>query len=88
MLGVRSGKPTDMTVGMKHSGAITLLWKAINAAPNTGTLFSIKRKLSAETAFVLVGNTGGPTFTDDIITQGTPVATYIIQGHAGRVGRV
>jgi len=42
--------------------------------------FSIKRKLGGEAAFVLVGNTGGKTFTDDTITQGATGAIYVIQG--------
>jgi len=72
-----------MTVGLKPSGAILLRWRAINAAPNAGTFVSIKRKLSGETASVLVGNTGGKTFTDDTITQGVTGAVYIIQGQRG-----
>lgn len=32
----------------------------------------------------MVGNTGGKTFTDDTITQGTPGSTYIIQGQRGQ----
>jgi len=34
---------------------------------------------------VLVGSTGGTTFTDDTLTQGTPGATYIISGQRGQV---
>ena len=74
-----------MTVGLEPSGAITLRWKATNAAPNAGTFFSIKPKQSGEPAFVLVGSTGGTTFTDDTLTQGTPGATYIISGQRGQV---
>lgn len=79
------GQPTNITVGLESNGAITLRWKAVNAAPNAGTFFSIKRKLAGELTFVLVGNTGGKTFTDDTITQGTTGATYIIQGHRGQL---
>jgi len=71
-------KPTDITMGLESSGAILLRWKAINAEPNAGTFVSIKRKLSGEAAFVLVGDTGGKMFPDDISTQGTAGAVYII----------
>lgn len=79
------GQPRDITVGLEPNGAITLRWKAVNAAPNAGTFFSITRKLPGESTFVLVGNTGGKIFTDDTITQGTTGATYIIQGHRGQL---
>lgn len=79
------GQPTNVTVGLESNGAITLRWKAVNAAPGAGTFFSITRKLPGELNFVLVGNTGGKIFTDDTITQGTSGATYIIQGHRGQL---
>lgn len=77
------GQPEMVTVGLEPSGAITLRWKCTNAAPNAGTFFSIQRKLAMESAFTLVGNTGEKFFTDYTLTQGTPGATYIIQGHRG-----
>jgi len=67
-----------MTVGVEPSGAILVRWKAIDAAPDAGAFFLIKRKLSGEAAFVLVGDTGGKMFPDDISTQGTAGAVYII----------
>ena len=67
-----------MNVGLEPSGAILVRWKAINVAAGTGTFFSIRRKLSGEAAFVLVGDTGGKMFPDDISTQGTAGAVYII----------
>lgn len=77
------GQPTDVSVALESSGAITLRWKAVNAAPNAGTFFSVQRKLGGEASFSLVGNTGAKFFTDDTLMQGTPSATYIIQGHRG-----
>lgn len=82
------GQPMNITVSLESSGAITLAWKAVNSAPNAGTFFSVQRKLSTEAAFSLVGNTGGRTFTDDTLEQGTPGATYIIQGHRGTMDGV
>ncbi|HMN40835.1 MAG TPA: hypothetical protein PKE29_08300 [Phycisphaerales bacterium] len=79
------GQPTNITVGLESSGAITLRWKATNAAANAGTFFSIVRKLSGESMFMLVGNTGEKSWTDVTLAQGTPGATYIIQGHRGAI---
>lgn len=76
-------QPTGVTVSLESSGAITLKWKCANAAPNAGTFFSIKRKLSGETMFTQVGSTGEKSFTDVTLMQGTPSAIYIIQGHRG-----
>jgi hypothetical protein len=77
------GQPTDVTVSLESNGAVTLRWKAVNAAANAGTFFSITRKLSGESEFTLVGNTGAKFFTDDTLVQGTSGAAYIIQGHRG-----
>ena len=79
------GQPSNVTVGLEPSGAITLRWKATNAAPGAGTFFSITRKLSSESMFTLVGNTGEKMWTDVTLAQGTPSATYIIQGHRGAI---
>jgi alkanesulfonate monooxygenase SsuD/methylene tetrahydromethanopterin reductase-like flavin-dependent oxidoreductase (luciferase family) len=46
--------------------------KAINAAANAGTFFSIRRKLVGEDGFTLIGNTGEKFFTDATLLQGTP----------------
>ena len=67
-----------MTVGVEPSGAILMRSKTINAAPDAGAFFLIKRKLSGEAAFVLVGDAGGKMFPDDISMQGTAGAVYII----------
>lgn len=77
------GEPTDISVTLESNGAITLKWKAVNAAANAGTFFSITRKLAGEGAFTLVGNTGAKSFTDGTLVQGTAGAAYIIQGHRG-----
>ena len=45
----------------------------------------IKRKRSGEAAFVLVGDTGGKTLSDDTITQGVSGAVYVIQGQRGQM---
>jgi hypothetical protein len=79
------GQPSNVTVNLEPSGAITLKWKAVNAAPSAGTFFTITRKLSSESMFTLVGNTGEKFWTDVTLTQGTPSATYIIQGHRGAI---
>ncbi len=77
------GKPTNITVALEPSGAITLKWKSVNASANAGTFFSVKRKLAGESAFNLVSNTGEKTVTDATLMQGSMGATYIIQGHRG-----
>ena len=75
------GKPTNVTITLEPSGAITLKWKSTNAAAGAGTFFSVKRKLAGETLFSLVSNTGEKTITDATFLQGTLSAAYIIQGH-------
>lgn len=77
------GQPTTFKVELTPSGAIMLSWKAVNATASSGVYFSIRRKLSGEGAFTLIGNTGSKTFVDDTITQGTNGATYIIRGYRG-----
>lgn len=82
------GQPTNVTVTLEPTGAITLRWKAVNAAAGAGTFFSVERKLQGESMFSLVGTVGVKSFTDYGITLGTPGATYIITGQRGdRVGQ-
>lgn len=77
------GQPTNVSVSLEPSGAVTLKWKAVNAAAGAGTFFTITRKLAGESMFSLVGTTGLKTWTDSTLTLGTTGATYIIQGHRG-----
>lgn len=81
------GQPEKVAVTLEPTGAVTLTWKARNAAANAGTFFTITRRLSGEGGFTLVGTTGVKTFTDSTIALGTTGATYIITGQRGdRVG--
>lgn len=77
------GQPSNIAVSLESTGAVTLKWKAVNAAPNAGTFFTITRKLAGESSFTLVGTVGEKTFTDDTLVLGTTGATYIIQGRRG-----
>lgn len=77
------GQPTNVSVTLEPTGAITLAWKARNAAANAGTFFTITRKLAGDATYSLVGTTGERKFTDATITLGTPGATYIITGQRG-----
>ncbi len=78
------GKPENLSFSLTGQGAISLKWKAVNAAPNAGTFFSISRRLPGETAFTLVGNTGEKHWTDTKIPKGTSNIQYIVQAFRGR----
>ena len=78
------GKPENITFELQGSGAITLRWQAINAAPNAGTFFVIKRQRAGEDMYTLVGNSGEKHWTDFTLPAGTPFAAYMVQGFRGK----
>ena len=78
------GKPESLSFTLNGQGSITLKWKAVNAAPNAGTFFSISRRLPWQTTFTLVGNTGEKRWTDTAIPKGTSNIDYIVQAFRGR----
>lgn len=77
------GQPTDFRVELTGSGAVQITWKAKNSASSSGVFFTVKRKLASEGAFVNVGTVGARKFTDTSLLQGTPSATYLVQGFRG-----
>ncbi|HYF14165.1 MAG TPA: hypothetical protein VD971_03735 [Phycisphaerales bacterium] len=86
------GKPTNITVTLQPSGAITIAWDAENAAASTGAFFNVLRKLPGESAFVGIGGAPGSTslsrrmgFTDGSVPTAAAASgvRYIVQGQRG-----
>lgn len=86
------GVPSNITIGLESSGAVTLSWEATNSAASTGAFFQIYRKLPGQTGFSSLGGAPGstsenrrPSFTDATVptTAAGSGAQYIIQGMRG-----
>lgn len=68
------GIPTNFTIGLELSGAITLRWKCTNATPSSGTFFNISRTIGAATTSI--ATVGMKKFTDSTLPRGTSSVTY------------
>ena len=84
----KPGVPENVTVGLNTDGSITLRWKAKNASPTSGAVFSVSRRIGSDGAYASIGPAqGGPRggfeFTDDTLPLGTTQASYIMQGFRG-----
>jgi hypothetical protein len=86
------GKPTNISVSLEASGAVTVSWDATNAAAGTGGFFQVMRKLPGQTGFTNFTQTPGttarnrrPSFTDFTVptTAAGQGVQYIIQGLRG-----
>ena len=94
-------QPIEMHAGLEPGGALTLTWKASSDThgpsgqtldPSTsGVVYTVKRKLSGQTSFTMIGVTqasragarGQSTFTDGSLPLGSNNFQYIIQGQRG-----
>ena len=47
--------PENVTVGLNAGGSITLRWKAKNASPTSGAVFSVSRRIGSEGAYASIG---------------------------------
>lgn len=86
------GKPTNFTVTLEPTGAVTLLWDATNAAASSGAFFQVSRKLPGAGSFVSIGGAPGSTaesrrmtFTDETVPASAASAgvQYIVTGRRG-----
>ncbi len=88
------GRPERLAVMLEPGGAVTLAWRAENAAAGTGAFFDVLRKLPGQTGFVPIGSTPGATgrsrtirFTDRALPGGVchdgAGAQYLIVGRRG-----
>ncbi|HMN42200.1 MAG TPA: hypothetical protein PKE29_15250 [Phycisphaerales bacterium] len=86
------GKPNSIAVNLEPSGAVTISWKATNAAASTGAFFNIARKLPGHSAFTNFVSANGTTssvrrmsFTDSSIPTSAAGqgAQYFITGQRG-----
>ncbi|HYE61970.1 MAG TPA: hypothetical protein VD997_08225 [Phycisphaerales bacterium] len=74
-------QPTGFKVELTPEGGIRLSWKSTGSS---GGFYSISRKLSGESAFTLIGNSGKKFYVDSTIPAGVSGATYIVQGWRGQ----
>lgn len=58
---VAPGKPTNFTITLEPTGAVTLSWDASNASASSGGFFDISRKLPGSSTFLSVGGAPGST---------------------------
>ncbi|HMN39950.1 MAG TPA: hypothetical protein PKE29_03835 [Phycisphaerales bacterium] len=72
------GTPFDFTVSLEQTGAVTLKWKCNNPSGAAGTVYEVRRRLSATGTFDYVGSQGVKSFTDDSIPAGSTALTYQI----------
>jgi hypothetical protein len=76
-------EPIDIRTTVENDGSILISWKAKNAAPSTGTAFTIFRKLAGQTSYFPVGTVGVRAFTDNTVPPGTASIQYLIRGIRG-----
>jgi hypothetical protein len=80
-------QPTDVEALIEPTGALTLRFKATSAG--SGATYLVKRKLSSETNFRIVGSAETSrsrfkSFTDTTLPANANNIQYIIQGQRGR----
>ena len=72
------GKPTDFSVELSETGALTLTWKC--ASPRaTGVVYQVWRCASPTDEFTYLGGSGSKLFVDSTIPAGSSQVTYQIQ---------
>ncbi len=79
------GTPEMVTVVLNPGGSLTLKWKAKNAAPSSGAVFDVTRRLDGTGNYMSIGpgksvRGGKFEFTDSTLINGTQTASYIIVG--------
>jgi hypothetical protein len=79
------GTPEMVTVGLNPGGSLTLRWKAKNAAPSSGAVFDVTRRIDNTGQYMSIGpgksvKGGKFEFTDSTLVNGTQSASYIIVG--------
>ena len=82
---VAPGTPENIVVGLNPGGSLTLRWKAKNAAPSSGAVFDVTRRLDNTGQYMSIGpgksvRGGKFEFTDSTLVNGTQSASYIIVG--------
>ena len=77
------GTPFDFRAGLNPDGTITLRWKCNNPAGSSGTVYTLKRRLSNETQFSIIGAVGLKRFTDFTLPLGSSSVQYIVSAQRG-----
>jgi hypothetical protein len=72
------GTPTDFTVGLEQTGAVTLRWKCPNPPGSVGTVYEVRRRVGPAGSFGYLGSQGTRVFTDDTLPAGSTGVTYQI----------
>jgi len=80
--------PSGVATRLNADGSVTLAWRARGAAPSTGCVFIVSRRLGAAGGYRVVGagvslRGGKFELTDATIPAGTASASYLIQGRRG-----
>jgi hypothetical protein len=75
------GTPTDFTAQLENNGAITIRWKAANPSGQSGTVWTISRRVGGSGPFTFVGASGTREFTDRTVpASGASGVSYVVQG--------
>jgi hypothetical protein len=77
------GTPFDFRAALNPDGTVTFRWKCNNPAGSSGTVYTIKRKLSNESQFLIIGAVGLRRFTDMSLPLGTPSVQYVAVAQRG-----
>lgn len=79
------GTPTDFTVTLMQSGAITLRWKCANPVGGGGTSYRVQRRIGTG-PFTQLGIVGARAFTDETIPAGSSGVVYQITAFRSTTG--
>ena len=79
-------QPTMLRASIEPGGGLTINWKAANAGFGS-VVYQVFRKLPMQTAFTLLGFSGGRDkfFTDLTLPAGNSGVQYVIQGARGGI---
>ncbi len=77
------GQPSDFTVGVLASGALSLKWK-MTGTQGGNIFYQVKRRLLGETAYTILGGSGNKTFIDETLPAGIDSVQYIVTAFRGQ----
>lgn len=80
-------KATNLVASLESDGSLTISWKVSNANGSGGVVYNVKRKLPGQSAFTLLGASGGADkrFTDTTLPSTASGVQYVVYGQRGRV---
>jgi hypothetical protein len=72
-------KPTDFSVGLDETGALTIGWKCAQPKSATAVVYQVWRRIGSAGEFVNIGGTGSKEFYDNTVPAGSAQVTYRVQ---------